>query len=87
MSTEVSQWMRAGNELARELRRRCNTKWTLLHQSVWYEAANELEKFAAEIIARHCPDTTEAEDRDWNQISLALGFDGPQAEGSVGRAC
>jgi hypothetical protein len=38
--------MEIGKKLARELRRRCNTKLSLLHQSAWYEACNELETFA-----------------------------------------
>jgi hypothetical protein len=36
-----------GKNLAQELRRRCNTKLSLLHQSAWYEACNELEKLLA----------------------------------------
>ena len=52
----VQPWMKAARDLAKELRRRCNTRMSLLHQSAWYEAANELEKFAAQIIAEHAKD-------------------------------
>jgi hypothetical protein len=43
--------MHIGARLARELRRRCNTKQPVRHQLAWYSACNELEKFADEMIA------------------------------------
>lgn len=49
-SAEPQRCGEIGKKVAQELRRRCNTKLSLLHQSAWYEAANEVEKFADSVV-------------------------------------